>query len=275
MPVLDLGNEPIGGPCYGSWIDDAVETCSCQPCDFSSDDDLYCLGGAEILERWVLIASRLLYAFSGRQFPGVCVDTVRPCSRGCAGQSLAYVASPGARPIVYHNVDDCQPGPGCGAHSSVLLPHEPVRSIIEVLVDGVPVDPSEYTLVDHRWLVKAHGSWPCCQNLGLPDDAPGTWSVAYEYGVPPPAGGAEIAALFACELAKGCVADQSCQLPTRVQTITREGLSMTVIDPFDFLDKGRTGLYAVDAWLRSVNPQGIDRPAKVLNVDLMRTHHVD
>ena len=280
MPVLDLPDAATGGPCHGSWIDDITETCACAPCDFSPEGDDYCIAGAELLERWALIASRLLYAFSGRQFPGVCTDSVRPCSRGCWSQTLAYNASGGARPIPYAFASeiDCQPGPGCNAHSSVLLPHLPVRAgSVVVVVNGTALPTDAYTLVDHRWVVAAPGTtFPCCQDLGLQDGEPGTWSITYDYGIPPPVGGAEMAGIYACELAKGCVGDEECRLPRRVQSITREGITMTVIDPFDFLDEGRTGLYEVDAWLRSVNPAKIDRAAKVLNPDLMGlTHRVD
>lgn len=45
-----------------------------------------------------------------------------------------------------------------------------------------------------------------------------------------------------------------CELPERVLNVNREGLSYTLIDPQTFLDQGRTGLPAVDMWLRSINP---------------------
>lgn len=244
-----------------SWVpeDEAADACAC-------GDGV----DVDVLIRWQLVASTILYALSGRQFPGVCSDTVRPCWCGTAGQSLAYVTSGGARPIV---AGTCEAVGPCGGHASVLLPHRPVRSITEVVVDGVTLDPAEYGLVDRRWLVRAgRRSWPCCQDLGRADDEPGTWSVSYEYGVAPPAGGKEMAAMYGCELAKGCAGDSGCRLPRRVQTLTREGVSMTVIDPYEFLDQGRTGLYEIDAWLASVNPTGIDRAGKVINPDLLMTH---
>ena len=42
-----------------------------------------------------------------------------------------------------------------------------------------------------------------------------------------------------------------CQLPERVTSITREGISMSMLDPQTFLDKGLTGLIKVDEWLAS------------------------
>lgn len=227
-----------------------------------------------ILERWTLIASTLLYAATGRQFPGICSDSIRPCQSGGGFQTLAYTASGGSRPIaVEGRAGECSGGLGCFVHSAVLLPHRPVRSITEVVIDGATVPSTDYSLVDRRWLVKAEGSWPCHQNLGLQDGEPDTWSVTYDYGVAPPAGGAEMAAIYGCELAKGCANDDSCRLPRRVQSITREGITQVLIDPFDFLNEGRTGLYEVDAWITSLNPQGADRAGKVINVDLLGGSH--
>lgn len=40
-----------------------------------------------------------------------------------------------------------------------------------------------------------------------------------------------------------------CSLPERVLSINREGVSMSLIDPQVFLDKGRTGLTRIDSWL--------------------------
>lgn len=41
----------------------------------------------------------------------------------------------------------------------------------------------------------------------------------------------------------------SCQLPERVTSITRQGVSWTMIDTMDFLDKGLTGMARIDQWI--------------------------
>jgi hypothetical protein len=43
-----------------------------------------------------------------------------------------------------------------------------------------------------------------------------------------------------------------CALPERITTITRQGMSWTLLDPQDFLDKGLTGMASVDHWLSAV-----------------------
>lgn len=256
-----------------SWVTDPDQF-ACDASDFDTPGDSGGTSGAELLERWGLIATTILYARTGRQYPGVCTDEVWPCRPGWDGQSLAYVASGGSRPITC----GCRTGApllNCGHnHSAVLLPHVPVRRILTVTIDGVPLANDAFRLVDRRWLVRAEGSWPACNDLGAPDDAEGTWTVAYSYGVPPPAGGAEMAGIYACELAKGFRNDEACRLPRRVTSLTREGVTMAIIDPFDFLEQGLTGLYEVDAWVSALNPQRADRAGKVINPDLIQTHRV-
>ena len=47
----------------------------------------------------------------------------------------------------------------------------------------------------------------------------------------------------------------SCSLPQRVTTVTRQGISWTILDPADFLDKGLSGVIPIDSWLSAVNPR--------------------
>lgn len=54
----------------------------------------------------------------------------------------------------------------------------------------------------------------------------------------------------------GCDSCGDCQLPERTTTVTREGLSYTLLNPQDFLKDGRTGVPTVDLWLSTVNPRG-------------------
>ena len=56
-----------------------------------------------------------------------------------------------------------------------------------------------------------------------------------------------------------------CRIPERVQSVSRQGVSWTMIDPQDFLDKGRTGIYEVDMLIRAVNPSGAKRRVRVFS----------
>ena len=109
--------------------------------------------------------------------------------------------------------------------------------------------------------------WPTCQDMTAPDTQDGTWSVKYMRGKPLPIAGVKALSELACELCKACIGDSSCCLPKRVTQITRQGVSMTLLDPMTFLENGRTGLYLVDAWLQSVNPKALARRAGVYSPD--------
>ena len=59
----------------------------------------------------------------------------------------------------------------------------------------------------------------------------------------------------------------ACQIPERVMSVSRQGMSWDLIDPMEFLDAGRTGIYEVDLALRTYNPGGSRRKARVFSVD--------
>lgn len=50
-----------------------------------------------------------------------------------------------------------------------------------------------------------------------------------------------------CHLAQ--TGDKSCSLPERVTSVSRQGVSWTMLDPMDFLDKRLTGVGRLDTWL--------------------------
>lgn len=58
-----------------------------------------------------------------------------------------------------------------------------------------------------------------------------------------------------------------CQLPERVVSINREGISMSLVDPQNFLDRGRTGVTRVDQWLASYHGRTGLRSSGVFSAD--------
>lgn len=98
----------------------------------------------------------------------------------------------------------------------------------------------------------------------------GTWSVSYVQGSAPPPGGQLAAAMFACQIALNRCGSGNCVLPQRLKEITREGVRMQMADPLEFLDRGEVGIYEVDLWLKSVNPNGLQRRASVIRADSKR-----
>lgn len=108
--------------------------------------------------------------------------------------------------------------------------------------------------------------WPKCQNLSLDDDQPGTMSVTLTYGRPVPELVRLAAGEFACQLIKACVG-APCQLPQRLTSLSRQGVSMSFLDPMDFIDKGKTGIYLVDMAIKIYNPNMLMQRARVYSPD--------
>jgi hypothetical protein len=224
------------------------------------------------------VATELIWRLSGRRF-GLCPITVRPCRTSCdqpelpawpppAGQTSWPVLTGGgwinaACGPCARRRRDCS----CVELQEITLPG-PVHEITEVRVDGQVLDAAAYAVHDHRLLVRTDGEvWPDCQDLTAAPDQPGAFTVTYLQGVEVPPGGRYAAGVYACELLKACTGGQ-CRLPRRVQSLTREGVTLTFLDPMDFLDKGRTGIPEVDQWLAAVNPTGQRAPSQVYSPDL-------
>jgi hypothetical protein len=94
-------------------------------------------------------------------------------------------------------------------------------------------------------------------------DRAGTWQVQYTRGRPVPEGGQLAASHLAAQVALAEVGSPACKLPSRVTQIVRQDVMMALTDPMEFLKDGRTGLYLVDQWVRSVNPTGATRSASI------------
>ena len=136
-----------------------------------------------------------------------------------------------------------------------------VLTVDQVLIDGAAIAAAAYRLDHNRWLVRVDDdTWPCCQDLTEPTTETGTWSVTITYGRPIPQSLKNAAATLACELVKAHVG-VDCALPARVQTLTRQGVTMALLDPQEFLAGGRTGLYEVDLAIAAFNPEGLRRRA--------------
>ena len=203
----------------------------------------------------------LLWNFSGRKF-GVCPVVIRPCAVilptgnrdfmtpkvGGGGMALQPVLIDGQWQNLTCSGYCTTTGP-----SALRLPG-PVVSITEVKIDGAVVPAGQYRLDYRNVLIRNGGlTWPVTQQLLADADSDvNTFQISYERGVPVPIGGQLAAGRLACEMAKAYVLDASCKLPQRVQTVTRQGVTVGFTDAFDGLDKGRTGLWEIDSWLASV-----------------------
>lgn len=243
------------------------------------------------LDQIAITASMLMYELSGRQWSGICGPvTVRPCRQGGCGAGLnswgasqwswGYWSGSWGYGSFWGNENGgrlCS----CGYDSKVELAGYPVTEITQVKIDGAVVPTTftggepQYRLDQWRYLTRLSDPaspneplhWPACQRLDLEDDQPGTWSVRYRYGVPPPPLGFEAAKQIACQLMLA-VAGQPCQLPANVTQIARQGNTIQRITPLaQMLRTGGTGLMMVDAFLAAYNPAGLRRRPAVFSPD--------
>jgi hypothetical protein len=249
-------------------------TVLCSPWVSTADLEYFCdvpaLATVGDEEDAIQAASEILHMLTGRQYPGVCSETLRPCP------SPGYLPRDSNLPFGWypirvggvwlnsgwcgcHQAADCS----CACIPQLVLGRDDVQTVDEVTIDGTTLDAAAYRLDHQRWLVRVDGeTWPCCQDLTQPDTEEGTWSVTISYGRPVPQMLQNACLLLACELVKAHIG-VDCKLPARVQTITRQGVTMALLDPQEFLTAGRTGLYEVDLAIASMNPYGLRRRATV------------
>lgn len=236
------------------------------------------------------MAIELLWRWTGRAF-GICPMVIRPrvgCQRpstywgfgpfpvGGSAASWTYGPFPSTAWLTSggYLIDLCCGccGPGsisCSTPTVVKLPG-PVSAVNSVTIDGADLPAAGAWTLDNDRLVRTDGeSWPTTQNADLPDTEVGTWSINFDWGRTVPVGGQVAAGVLAMELAKALCSDSSCQLPQRVRAITRQGVSMAVLDGFDDLDKGRTGIWLIDSWVASINSSR--HPSTVRSPDLPAT----
>jgi len=222
-------------------------------------------------------ASYLLWGMSGRKFSGVTTVTERYVSSydpylRSGGSSLTYTPT-----LVDGNVvniasggfnryaDDDFQGDGTSANSRVRLRGRKVVKVHTLRdLDGNIIDSDKYYLSDHSTILGVPGSgW-----------SPSQVEVTYTYGTPPPTAGRAAARVLATELVKLYEDDDTCALPQRVTSISRQGVSYTLLDNQDFIDELKTGIYAIDLFLKTANPDKARARARVFSPDQPRARRI-
>lgn len=219
-----------------------------------------------------------VWAATGRRF-GLCVNTVRPCGMYCSNPGVYgyYWAEGSWRPYIFNGAwRNCWCGCGTGAgccgcepDCQVLL-NGPVHSIIDVTVDGTVVDPATYRVDNGQWLVRTHNQstddcWPQCQDYNQ-NSGEGTFIVRYYSGIPVPSVLLNAAGELACEWARSCTG-AACRLPGRVQSVARQGVSFSNVNPDDMLKMGLTGVPTVDQVIAMFNPYGLTSRMRIDSPD--------
>lgn len=230
------------------------------------------------------LASRLaaftLYSLTGRQF-GTVTLTLRPCNAPMLpplyqtypvnllnpwgtdeGQTYypVYIVDG-----VWHNAG-CAGINCCGAACELDL-KLPTVSIVSVTTDGATVDPSAYRIDNGHILVRTDGAcWPRCQDFGK-DSGTGVFTVEGVFGQAVPLEVLDAAGILACEIAKA-ITNQACRLPQRMQSLSRQGVSVQFPSVNSYLDRGLTGLNEVDQLVVQMNPARLIQAPKVYSPDI-------
>lgn len=227
-------------------------------------------GRPEQQDTFEAMATQLLWEWTGRRF-GTDIVSLRP--EPLAGhqqptyRGTSYLRSTFA-PVrmggALHDVVCGVCGPVCVcAHGckAIVLPGNVYR-VHQIRIDG-RVLPSDAYRVYNRSTVVLTGRtsqpgtevpavFPSVQDLSRDVTEEGTWEIRYSKGVPVPEGGQIAAGVLALELAKAACMDRDCALPARLQSVTRQGVTVQVQDEFDDMLEGRTGIWLVDSWVASI-----------------------
>lgn len=233
-----------------------------------------------------------LWNWTRRQF-GTCPVTVRPCRDNCGDRNTTtyrgygrvttnlpwYEGFPGPLnpALIGGQWWNLPCGGGCPQDqcSCTYVPTVelagPVASIDSVIVNGITLDPSQYRVDNFRWLVRTDGEdWPVCQDMTknslFEDD---TFQVTYQIGVAVPAGGQVAAGKLACEFAKAACGNGKCELPQRLQQITRQQVTTMVLDNYSTMYQfGTTGIFIVDSWVASIMASNRQTGARIASPDV-------
>jgi len=214
-----------------------------------------------------------MWAATGRRF-GLCTRTIRPCGRQCTNCANGYFWSEGMWvPYIFNGIwRNCWCGSNlgcctCQPSCQVWLPG-PVASIpaTGITQDGAVVPVNSWRVDNGMWLVRTDDEcWPDCQDYDA-DSGTNTLMVTYQQGLPVPAILSRAAGELACEWAKSCLG-QPCRLPQRVQSISRQGITIAMVDVDSLLIRGFTGIQTVDQVIAMFNPYGLKSEMKISTPD--------
>lgn len=192
-------------------------------------------------------ASTVLYYLTGKQFAGTCQATVRP---GCLSGSCWC---------------------GCTPHQ-VNLGVWPVTELISVRYGGTLYTGSAATdlfhINDWHYLARNDGErflsgnqW--AQAGGVHDNASPdgyVFEATVKHGIKIPRLMTRATKALACQFIEASCGKE-CDLPARVTSVVRAGISMNIASVVDLLNDEKTGIYEVDLAIHVFNPSKLQSPS--------------
>jgi hypothetical protein len=153
----------------------------------------------------------------------------------------------------------------------IYLSGRPVTSILSITTNVDSYTQLKHTLTNnHRVRLYfpyaiAEGPWAFPFPFYPPATIPRSIITTYTYGSVPPDAVLFAIQILSDELDLLIQGSDQCRLPERVKTVVRQGVSLDIVSPLDFLDKGRTGITQVDQVLSTFNFSKARRPARVIS----------
>ena len=219
---------------------------ACQPFVTAADVVAWgCLCDADLLADTELIndmideASDMLYLLSNGVVSGRCLHVLRPV----------------------RVFDFC--GQRDGIEIDALPLPGPMTDVVEVVINGAVLAPSEYRLLDGNLLIRADGKdWPDHNKLHLADSEDDTWSVSVRFGYPVSRLVERATLELVCAMLRS---EPSLSKLRGVTSATIQGASVQ----FDPSEVSTLGLPNVSRLLDKVTPMGM-LPSAVWSPDGMR-----
>lgn len=202
-------------------------------------------------------ATFVLYKLTAEKYPGI--------SRTTESYVAESRGSSHADPVSTEALQNIQ---RIGVPTSIQYPKRlylrgtPAHEVFSVHYGETLLDSSEYILFNKRFLKLSNGAiWNyACDQRGI--------TVDYSYGMLPPQAGILAATTLANELlilmGEGSDMNQ-CRIPERVRSVSREGISFDMVDPQEFMDDGRTGIWEIDLFIRTANPSRAKKQPRLLS----------
>lgn len=206
-------------------------------------------------------ASWILYMLTGQKYPGIQIHTDVYSFDTFAGGNAKF--QPAMHEGNIYNI----PRNAYGIRR-LRLRQTPVLSVDNVKYRGVDLSPTSYSLRNKAYIILNGGmEWFL--------DPVNELEVTYEHGTPPPKAGISSAIRLANEFILSETDPAACALPERVTSISRQGMNIAMLDPQDFLEKGRTGISEIDAFISAANPTRSLKKAKVFSPDKPRGERIN
>lgn len=187
--------------------------------------------------------SDMLYLISGGRVTGRCERTVWPVKFGECG--------PVPERTSWISRDSIDSIPLSG----------PDTEIVEVTIDGIALNPSEYGLLDGNKLFRRVGNWPVDNDITLTDADVGTFTITYRFGWPVNHVVRRAAIEMVCQMVKEEPAALSRM--RGVVSANVQGVSLQMNDE----DLRSMGLPEVNRFLDTFAPYGM-RPMGVFSPEL-------